>query len=61
MSVYTYNRLHLFKVCLCSFREKHLYSNNLSTIATISRLIIPELFPACFCCSNNFNQSHTSS
>ena len=38
----------------------HLYSNNLSIIATISSLIISELFPACFSCSNNFNLSHNS-
>ena len=39
----------------------HLYSNNLSTIATISSLIMSELFPACFSCSNNFNLLHSSS
>ena len=39
----------------------HLYSNNLSTIATISSLIMLELFSACFSCSNNFNQLHNSS
>ena len=38
----------------------HLYSNNLSTIATISSLIKSELFPACFSCSNNFNLSQSS-
>ena len=43
-----YNRLHLIKICLCCFLEKHLYSNNLSTIATISSLIILELLHACF-------------
>ena len=39
----------------------HLYSNNLSIIATISLLILSELFPACFSCNNNFNLSHNSS
>ena len=39
----------------------HLYSNNLSTIATISLIIISELLPACFSCNNNFNLSHNSS
>ena len=29
-------RLHLIKICLCCFLDIHLYSNNLSTIATIS-------------------------
>ena len=38
----------------------HLYSNNLSTISTISSLIISELFPACFSCNNNFNLSQSS-
>ena len=38
----------------------HFYSNNLSIIATISLLIISELFPACFSCNNNFNLSHNS-
>ena len=38
----------------------HLFSNNLSTIATISSLIMLELFPACFSCSNNFDVSHSS-
>ena len=38
-----------------------MYSNNLSTIATISSLIISELFPAFFSCSNNFNLSQSSS
>ena len=39
----------------------HLYSHNLSTIATISSLIISELFSACFSCINNVNLSHYSS
>ena len=34
--VYLFNRLHLSKICLCCFLDMHLYSNNLSTIATIS-------------------------
>ena len=38
----------------------HLYSNNISTIATTSSLIILELFPACFSCNNNFNLSQSS-
>ena len=38
----------------------HLFSNSSSTIATISSLLILELFPACFSCSNNFNRSHNS-
>ena len=37
-----------------------MYSKNLSTIATISSLIISELFPACFSSNNNFNLSHSS-
>ena len=57
----TYNRLHLIKICLCCFLDMHLYSNNLSTIATISSLIMSELFPACFFCKNNFNLSQSSS
>ena len=69
--VYTYNylsnyicfcnRLHFIKMFLCCLLERHLYSNNLSTIATISSLIISELFPACFSCNNNFNQSQSLS
>ena len=39
----------------------HSYSNSLSTIATISSLIMSELFPACFSCSNKFNLLHSSS
>ena len=38
----------------------HLYSNNLSTIAMISSLILPKLFPACFSCKDNFNLSQSS-
>ena len=38
----------------------HLYSNNLSIIATISSLNILELLPACFSCNNNFNLSQSS-
>ena len=55
-----YNRLHLIKICLCCFLDIHLYSNNLSTIATISSSIISELLPACFSCNNNFNLSQSS-
>ena len=57
---YLFNRLHLFKICLCCFLDMHLYSNNLSTIATISSLIKSELFPACFSCNNNFNLLQSS-
>ena len=56
-----YNRLHLFKICSCCFLDIHLYSINLSTIATISLLIMSQLIPACFSCSNNFNLSQSSS
>ena len=56
-----YNRLHLCKICLCCFFDMHLSSNNLSTIATISSLIISEFFPACFSCNNNFNLLQSSS
>ena len=52
---FDYNRLHLFKICLCCFLDIHLYSNNLSTIATLSLSIMSELFPACFSCNNNLN------
>ena len=55
-----YNRLHLIKICLCCFLDKHLYFNNLSIIAKISTLIITELLPACFYCNNNFNLSQSS-
>ena len=62
MSNYTYlcNRLHFIKNCLCCFLDIHLYSDSLSTIAIISSLIIIDLFPACFSCSNNFSLSHNS-
>ena len=43
---YDYNRLPLIKICLCFFLDMHLFSKNLSTIATISALIMSELFPA---------------
>ena len=43
-----------------SFFEMQLYSDNLSTIATIPSLIMLELFPTCFSCDNNFNLSHNS-
>ena len=51
--MYTYiytsaNSLYLIKICSCCFLDLHLYSNNLSTIAMISSLIMSELFPACF-------------
>ena len=38
-----------------------MYSNNLSTIATISSLIISDFMPHCFCCNNIFNLLHRSS
>ena len=56
-----YNRLHLIKICLCCFLDIHLYSNNLSTITTISSLTISEFFPACFSCNINFNLAQSSS
>ena len=63
MCIYTYlsNKLHLIKICLCCFLDMHLYSNNLSTIATISSLIKSELLPACFSSNNNFYLSQSSS
>ena len=51
---YSCNKLHLVKVCLCSFLDLHLCSNSLSTIATISSLIILEFFPPCLSYNNNF-------
>ena len=62
-NAYTYddNRLHLIKICLCRFLDMHFYSNNLSTMATISSLIMSDLFPACFPCNNYFNLSQSSS
>ena len=61
MSTYTCSctRLHLNKSCFCCFLYMHLYSNNLSTIATISSLIVSEKIPACFSCSNNFDLTQT--
>ena len=53
--------MHLIKSCLCCFLDKHLYSNNLSIIATILSLIMSKLFPACFSCSNSFNLLQSSS
>ena len=38
----------------------HLYSNNLTAIATISSLIMLELLPDCFSCNNKFNLSQSS-
>ena len=61
MSNYFCSRLHLIKICLCCFLDIPLYSNNLSTIATVSSLIMSELFPACFPCNNNHNLSQSSS
>ena len=59
--VYLFNTLHLIKTCLCCFLLIHFYSNNLSTIATISLLSMLELFPACFSYSSNFILSQSSS
>ena len=39
----------------------HVLSNDLSTLATISSLILSKLFPDCFFCYNNFNLSQSSS
>ena len=61
MYKYNYNRLHLIKSCLSSFFDMHLYSNNVSTIATFSSLILSELFPAYFSCTNSFNLLHNLS
>ena len=55
------NRLHLIKICLCCYLVLHLYSNNLSSITTISSLIISELIPAFFSCCNIFHLSQSSS
>ena len=59
-SIYTNNRLHFITICLCSFLDIHLYSNNLSTIAMIYSLILLEKLPACFSCNINFNLSQIS-
>ena len=63
MKNYTFscNCLHLIKICLCCFLEKHLHSNNLSIIAMISSLGKSELFPAFFSCSSNFYLKQSSS
>ena len=45
---------------MCCLVDMYLYSNKLSTIATISSLMISDLFPACSFCNNNFNQSESS-
>ena len=60
MNMSNYKRLHLIRICLCCFLDMHLNSNNLSTIATISSLIISELLPACFSCNNNLDLSQSS-
>ena len=65
MSIYSYfffvcNRIHLNKICLSCFVDIHLYSNNLSTIATISSLIELKILPASFSFSINFSLSHSS-
>ena len=63
MCIYTYfcNRLHLIKICLCSFLDIHLYSNSLSTIAMTPLFIMLEFFPACLSCNNISNLLHNSS
>ena len=38
----------------CCFVDKHLNSNSLSAIATISSIFILDVFPASFFCSNSF-------
>ena len=53
--------LHIIETCLCCFLDMQLYSNNLSTIALISPLIILELMPACSSCSNNVYLLHNLS
>ena len=53
-------RLKLFEIFLSRVGVKHLYSKNLSIIATISSLNITNFFPACFSCINNFLSSHNS-
>ena len=53
-------KLHLIKMCLCCFLDIQLFSNSLSSIATISSFIISELIPASFACGNNFNFLHNS-
>ena len=58
---YLFNRLQLFKIFFVFFLDIHLYSDNLSTIAKISSLIMSELFPACFSYSSNSNLLHYSS
>ena len=55
------DRLRSIKNCLCCFLDMHLYSTNLSTIATIGSIILSELFPACFSCNNYFTLSLNSS
>ena len=37
----------------------HLYSNRLSAIATISSLVMSEIFSTCFSCSRKFNLSQS--
>ena len=59
--IYLFDRLHLFKICLCCFLDIILYSNKLLTIARISSLNIIELFPACISCSINFYLLRNSS
>ena len=65
MNICTYfffvcNGLHLIESCLGCLVEMYLYSNNFSTIATVSSLFKSELLPACFSCNNHFNLSHNS-
>ena len=63
MSNYTHlcNRFLLNKICLCCFLDIHLSSNNLSTIARISQLILSELLPDFFSCNNSVSFLHISS
>ena len=39
---------------MCCLADKYLYSNSLSAKATISILVMSELFPPCFSCNNTF-------
>ena len=60
MNLSNYKRLHLIEICLCCSLDIQLYSNNLSTIATISSSFKLELLPPCFSCNTNFNLSQSS-
>ena len=55
-----YIRFNFVLNFLCSVGVIHLYSNNISIIATISSLIISEFLTARFSCINNFILIHNS-